>query len=257
MPTSMTPAENRHLSQSLKFPLRFVAAIWLVHIAQSTFHLDLGDWGIYPRMFSGLRGMLFAPFLHGSWGHLAANTVPFFALSLSVFYFYPRVAARSMILMYFLSGLLVWIFADAGYHIGASYVVYAMLSFVFWNGIFRRSAYSIFLALLVLSIYGGMFSGIAPSLENELNHISWQSHLIGGLVGIFAAYYYKEELEISELTRDMQTEEAKQYFFTRDVFEKTLAERQKEEEERQLREWEARKNDNPYFGTWYTSSTDM
>jgi membrane associated rhomboid family serine protease len=141
MPTSMTPAENRHLSQSLKFPLLFVAAIWLVHIAQSTLDLDLGDWGIYPRMLSGLSGMLFAPFLHGSWGHLAANTVPFFALSLSVFYFYPRVATRSMILMYFLSGLLVWIFANSGYHIGASYVVYAMLSFVFLKVKYRRSAY--------------------------------------------------------------------------------------------------------------------
>jgi membrane associated rhomboid family serine protease len=257
MPTSMTPAENRHLFTSLKFPLLFVASIWLVHLAQVHSHLDLGNWGIYPRELSGLIGILFAPFLHKNWEHLGANTVPFFVLSLAVFYFYPRVAARSMGLMYFVSGLFVWFFANEGYHLGASYIVYAMLSFVFWNGIFRRSAYSIFLALLMLSIYGGMFVGIAPSLENEMNHISWQSHLIGGIVGIFAAYYYKEELEISELTRDMQTEEAKQYFFARDIFEKTIAERQREEEERQLREWEARKNDNPYFGTWYTSSTDM
>jgi membrane associated rhomboid family serine protease len=257
MPTSMTPAENRHLSKSLVFPLLFVASIWLVQIAQYGLRLDLGDWGILPRTPIGLGGILFAPFLHGGWGHLAANTVPFFVLSLAIFYFYPRVAVRSMVLMYFVSGFLVWIFANPAYHIGASYVVYAMLSFVFWNGVFRRSAYSILLALLVLSIYGGMFQGIAPSLENEINHISWQSHLIGGFVGIFAAYYYKEELEISELTRDMQTEEAKQYFFTRDVFEQTIAERQQAEEERQLREWEARKNDNPYFGTWYTSSTDV
>jgi len=124
------------------------------------------------------------------------------------------------------------------YHIGASGVVYGLVAFIFWNGIFRRSLRSTVLALVVMVMYGGYFQGLLPDQEG----ISWESHLSGAIVGIFAAFFYKEELEIEE-------EQEKNYnpfvdeddknlrpFLDRDVFDKTKQERLQEKLQQQAQE---------------------
>ena len=148
-------------------------------------------------------------------------------LSVMIIYFYPRVANRSMLMIYVLTGLAVWIFGRRVFHIGASGVVYGLVSFVFWMGIFRRSLKSIILALIVTVLYSGYFLGILPNQEG----ISWESHLLGGIVGIFTAYWFKEQIELDEEVQKPSWENEptrKQYFLDRDVFEKTKAEREQE-----------------------------
>ena len=112
-----------------------------------------------------------------------------------------------------------------------------MVAFVFWNGIFVRSPRAIVLALVVLVLYSGMFEGILPNQEG----ISWESHLFGGLVGIFTAYFYKGEL-LAEIEASKNHTWGDQFrasanktrhFLDRDVFEKTKEERRREEQERQ------------------------
>ncbi|MEK7256482.1 MAG: rhomboid family intramembrane serine protease, partial [Bacteroidota bacterium] len=143
--------------------------------------------------------------------------------------FYRRVGVRSMIMIYVLTGVAVWLFGRRVYHIGASGVVYGLVSFVFWSGVFRRSLKSIILALIVTFLYSSYFLGILPNQDG----ISWESHLLGGLVGIFAAYWYKEEIELDE-QKQAPSWEAEQppdakYFLERDVFEKSKAEREQEQ----------------------------
>ena len=124
-------------------------------------------------------------------------------------------------------------------HIGASGVVYGLVAFVFWNGVFVKSRESIVLALAVLVLYGGMFAGILPDQPG----ISWESHLFGGLIGIFTAYYYKDDL-LEEVDRVKKMKEpfnwgeefnphsgGGKYFLPRDIFEKTKEERRREEME--------------------------
>ena len=144
-------------------------------------------------------------------------------------------------MIWLLTGLSVWLlgnFFDDEVknvsHIGASGVVYGLVAFVFWNGIFVRSLPSIVLALIVLVVFGGMFKGISPDQEG----ISWESHLFGGLVGIFTAYWYKDEV-LEEIEREKRANRTwadefesqglpSGYFLPRDVFDKTKDQREQD-----------------------------
>jgi membrane associated rhomboid family serine protease len=222
---------QRHFYDSLRFPLAVVLFIWLVHAYLTMVAADPGWYGIMPRRLWGLRGIVTSPLVHGSWEHLLSNTFPLFVLSAICLYFYRKVAMRAFWMIYFLTGFSVWLLARPVLHIGASGVVYGLVAFIFWNGIFRRSLRSIILALIVMLFYSGMFLGILPDQEG----ISWESHLLGSLVGIFTSFWYKGELEDDELERhDPWAEERnieKEYFLPRDIFEKTKAQRALEAEE--------------------------
>lgn len=229
---------RQHLLESLRFPLLAVLFLWLVHFWQVMDGFDPGAYGIMSRRAWGLRGIVTAPLVHGSWKHLISNTVPFFVLTFITIYFYRKVAMRAFWLIYFLTGSAVWIFARPVSHIGASGVIYGLVSFMFWNGVFRRSLRSIILAAIVMLLYSSMFLGVLPDQEG----ISWESHLIGSLAGIFAAFLFKGELEDEEAkdfeAHETETIEAeKTYFLPQDIFEKTKAHRQAEEAQR-LREAE-------------------
>jgi membrane associated rhomboid family serine protease len=210
---------------SLQMAVRYVAAMWGIHLFQLLTSVDLGTFGILPRELYGLRGILFAPFIHDDLPHLLSNSAPVLVLSVIMLYFYRRVATRGILMIYLLTGFAVWLFARRVFHIGASGVVYGLLSFVFWSGIFRRSIKSIILALIVTFLYSGYFWGILPNQEG----ISWESHLLGGLAGIFTAYWYKEEIEADEEGQppswEREDPSTEQYFLARDTFEKTKAER--------------------------------
>ena len=216
---------RRHFYESLQFPTAAVAAIWLVHFYQIFSGFDPGEYGIMSRRLWGLRGIITGPLVHGSWGHLISNTLPLFVLSAISIYFYRKVAMRAFWMIYLLTGTAVWFFARPVSHIGASGVIYGLVAFIFWNGIFRRSIRSIILAALVMLLYSGMFMGILPDQEG----ISWESHLLGSLVGIFTSFWFKGELEDDEAkSTDVVSEEEneeRQYFLPRDIFEKTKAER--------------------------------
>lgn len=228
----MEEAKDRIIT-SIKWPLQFILLIWVVHLFQVLTGFDFWRYGVYPRTDFGLRGILFSPLIHSDFKHLMSNSAPFFLLSVMILYFYRRVAIRSILMIYFLSGLAVWIFAREVFHVGASGVVYGLVSFVFWMGLFRRSIKSIILALIVTFLYSGLFLGILPDQEG----ISWESHLMGGIVGIFVAYWYKEEIEADEEEQapSWANEPVKRnYFLERDVFEKTKEERERERREEGL-----------------------
>ena len=251
--------EPKHISfwDSLRFPLYFTAIIWLIHIFQTVSNLDLGWWGIYPREAFGLRGILFAPLLHSNWEHLASNSIPFLVCATMVIYFFPRVALRSFIVIYLVTGFCVWLFARTGvFHIGLSYVVYGLVSFIFWTGIFRRSLRSIILALIIVTLYSGMFTGVLPTTEILQRNISWESHLIGGIIGILVAYFYKEEVEEDEFETPSVYDESKIAFFSPDVFDKTKQQILMEQEaERRRLEEEARFRHFPPYDGWTSDST--
>ncbi len=217
--------QKKRILQSLRLPFQFMVVMWSVYLVEAFADLDFGAYGVFPREFFGLRGVVFAPLIHADFKHLISNSAPIFILSFIIMYFYRRVAVRSMMMISLLTGFAVWLFARPVFHIGASGVVYGFLSFVFWSGIFRRSLKSIILALIVTVLYSGYLSGILPNQKG----ISWESHLLGVVVGIFTAYWYKEEIEADEHQPPPSWEGEKEetaYFLDRDVFEKTKAERE-------------------------------
>lgn len=213
----------------LKFPVLIVVLLWVMEFYELFSGYDLHRWGVFPREWDGFIGILTGPFIHSDFEHLISNTVPLFTLTSVMVFFYRKVAVPSYVIIQFLTGFAVWIFARPSYHIGASGIVYGLVSFVFWSGVFRRNLKSIVLALIVVIMYSGYFYGVLPNKEG----VSWESHLFGGIVGIFAAFLFKnirEEDEKEKIYPWEVEEDEGRFFLSRDVFEMTKEERRHQEE---------------------------
>lgn len=205
--------------QSLKFPIVLIIILWAIHIYQFVSEVSLGHLGIYPKHFSGLKGIITSPLIHGDFNHLISNTFPLFMLTVTINFFYRKTAFISFILIYVMTGVVVWIFARPVYHIGASGVVYGLLSFVFWTGIFRRNLKSIVLSLVVTILYSGYIWGVLPIKQG----VSWESHLYGAIVGIVIAYIFRKNIEEDETKKvydwELEEQEEGQYFLDRNTFD--------------------------------------
>ena len=177
----------RRLFISMFFPGLFILLIWLVFIFDQFFELDLFYYGLFPRKWSGLQGILFSPLIHGGIRHIVANSFPLFVLATLVFYFYREVAFRVWLISWVASGLMVWLFARPSYHIGASGLIYTFGSFLFLSGILRKHTGLIAISFLVVFQYGSMIWGIFP-LEERL---SWEGHLFGLLAGIALSWVFR------------------------------------------------------------------
>jgi len=168
-----------------------IALFWSIQILNFfVFRGSLVYFGIIPHSVVGLRGILFAPFLHGSWGHLIANTPIFIILGWFVMLQETSdffiVTALSMLV----GGLGIWLFAPSNsIHIGASILIFGYLGFLILRGYFQRNIASIALSLMVLILYGGAIWGVLPFNTG----VSWQGHLFGFLGGVWAAKLIAQE----------------------------------------------------------------
>jgi len=202
--------------------------MFMVHVYNHLTGMSMTNLGIFPREVDGLLGIVTAPLVHGSWEHLFSNSAPMLVTTTIIHFFYKRVALTSFLFIYFITGLAVWLFGRSAYHIGASGVVYGLVSFIFWSGVFRRNIKSI---ILVTVLYSGYLGGIVPFKEG----VSWESHLLGAVVGIFVAFLFKGIIEKDEEYVDPWEDEIHQqaeYYLPRDTFEMTKKERYLAEQER-------------------------
>ncbi len=161
-----------------------IIMMWGIEILdESVFRHGLDTLGILPRNPIGLRGILFAPFLHTSFAHLTANTIPFLVLGWLVMARsitdFVTVSLTCMVV----GGLGTWVFGATGLHIGASGVIFGYLGFLLVRCYFDRKLSSGAIALFVGATYGTVLLGVFPSAPG----ISWEGHLFGFLSGILAA----------------------------------------------------------------------
>ena len=163
-------------------PFLFVLSLWIVFWADVSFKLHLNEWGIYPRSFEGLRGILFSPFLHGSVEHLYNNSIPLLILLAALRYFYREQFFAVVRYGILLSGFITWVIGRDSYHIGASGLIYVLVSFIFFKGIRTKYYRLVALSLMVILIYGSLIWYVFPEIEDG---ISWEGHL-GGLITGFA-----------------------------------------------------------------------
>jgi len=162
--------------------------LWVIYLITYLFEIPTFKLGILPRNFSGLVGIFTSPLIHGGFSHLVSNSTPLIFMGLGIFYFYPKVAYKVFTVIYFGTGILVWIFAREVYHIGASGIIYGFASFLFFSGIFRKDNRSIALALVVIFLYGGLIWGVLPVEKG----VSWESHLFGAIVGVITAFIFRK-----------------------------------------------------------------
>jgi membrane associated rhomboid family serine protease len=165
--------------------LTLVALCWLVFgLNQLAWHGQLNQYGIIPRRLAGLPGIVWSPFLHGSFTHLVANTVPLLVLGgilcgRSKSEFVLTAAAGTV-----LGGGLTWLVARNACHIGASGLVFCFFGYLASLAYFRRTFGTLLLSLVCIVGYGGMLKGILPTATE----VSWEGHLAGLVAGIALAW---------------------------------------------------------------------
>jgi membrane associated rhomboid family serine protease len=179
---------------SLFISLSFIVLLWLIKIFEEYTHTDLSALGVYPRKLSGLTGIITAPLIHADFSHLVSNSITLLVLMIFLFYAYTNSSFKVFFSVYFLSNVLVWIFGREAYHIGASGIIYGLVAFMFFVGIFRKDTKSIGLSLLVTFMYGGLVWGVLPTDPK----ISFEAHLAGAVMGIIAAVIFRNSDPLPE-----------------------------------------------------------
>lgn len=182
------PARPRRGSQPIPaalLTLLLIGGVWVQELLdQFAFGGALDGYGIVPRDPGSLSHVLTAPFLHGGFGHLLANTGP---LAVLAFMSALRGAARFLVatlVIVVVGGLLVWLLGRGGsLHLGASELVFGYLAYLLGVGWWERTPGAVAVAVLALFLYGGALWGVLPT--NPV--ISWESHLFGFVAGLLAA----------------------------------------------------------------------
>ncbi len=169
-------------------PLFFVFTLWLVFWYELQFQHSLSHFGIYPREVYGLKGIVFSPFLHGDIEHLANNSVALLVLLPILRYFYKEQSFVVLLFGILFSGLGTWLLGRPSYHIGASGLIYALVSFIFFKGIFTKYYRLVALSFTIVILYGGSVWYMFPNVKEG---ISWEGHLAGFLVGLALALVLK------------------------------------------------------------------
>jgi Uncharacterized membrane protein (homolog of Drosophila rhomboid) len=193
--TSWFTLEKKRMWLALLPSIVSVTLVWLAFIVDHAglFGGDFSRWGIRPLAESGLRGIIFSPFIHASFSHLLSNTLPLFILIWFLFYFYSNIASAVFVSLWLLSGLTTWLIGRGSMHVGASGLVFAILFFLFFSGIFRRYIPLVAVSLIVAFIYGGTVWSIFPITELVDPSISWEGHLSGAISGLLLSVFFRKQ----------------------------------------------------------------
>ncbi len=147
-----------------KIALGFVVLLWLIQLLNA--------------------GILLAPLLHGGFPHLVTNSLPLLVLGTVMLHLYPNSAIKVIPVVYLGPGIAVWLFAkESTIHVGASGLVYGLVSYIFVAGVIRRDRRAIAASLLVFFLYGSMVWGVFPIQPG----VSWETHLAAALIGLALA----------------------------------------------------------------------
>jgi len=227
--------QKGHFLNSLLIAFCICLFISLVHLFFELIPADKFSWSIYPRDLSQWYGVFTGHFIHASWNHLLSNITPLFVSLTMIFFFYRSIGWAVYFMIWIITGFAVFMFARSNSHLGASGLVYGLIAFVFFSGVFRRNAKSIVLMIIMTVMYGSYTAGFLPLDEK----VSFESHIFGALAGLWTAFVFRDFREHDEEVQKPSwsgENSPKEYFFSKDLFDKTLQQRKEEEELRQREE---------------------
>jgi membrane associated rhomboid family serine protease len=178
----------RAQKNSLLDAVQMSAIIVLILCGTYYANLALGGmmnyFGILPRTLWGLLGILFSPLLHYSYMHLATNGISLFILLTILFLHREYRPTAAFIWIWIYSGFGTWLIGRPNvFHIGASGLIYGLVTYLVAAAWWLRSWTSAVWAIVILFLYGGIFYGALP----QEGFISWEGHLSGAIVGVLVA----------------------------------------------------------------------
>ena len=184
----MSDNQFKYSNSVIALPLFFVWLLWFVYWLQIKYDFDFDENGILPRTFSGLQGVVFSPFIHADINHLYNNSIPLLILLAALRFFYAKQSYAVIGYGILLSGMMTWVIGRDSYHIGASGLIYVLVSFIFFKGIQTKYYRLVALSLTVVVVYGGLVWYVFPKVDEK---ISWEGHLAGLLAGFALSLFYK------------------------------------------------------------------
>ncbi len=176
---------KRSFLDAVEISAIIVLALYAMFYVNVFFNGRLNNFGIAPRTSRGLLGIVFSPLLHANQAHLTANAVSLFLLLVILFSHREYRPDAALTWIWILTGLGTWLIGRGGMrvHIGASGVIYGVVTYLVTAAWWLRSRRSGMLAILILLLYGGIFYGMLP----QKGFISWEAHLSGALAGVIVA----------------------------------------------------------------------
>ncbi|HEY2437575.1 MAG TPA: rhomboid family intramembrane serine protease [Solirubrobacteraceae bacterium] len=189
-PRRQLSAKARTRAEGIRLLVGIVAVMWIVEIINTLDSNNLDRDGIYGRSFSHVWGILTAPFIHASFGHLIGNTIPLVFLGLIIAL---RGAARLALvtaIVIVIGGLGTWLISPAGVStVGASGLVFGYAAYLLARGFFDRSLLETLTGLIVGIVWGGaLLASIVPHYG-----VSWQGHVCGAVAGVLAAWFLRRD----------------------------------------------------------------
>jgi membrane associated rhomboid family serine protease len=183
------PSLADSVGKELRSILIFVGVIWTVFLL--SFALPLNDYGLQPRSWIGLLGIVTMPFLHANIKHIVGNTIPLIVL----LFLLAGSRAKSwqiVVEIVVLGGVILWLFGRNGsasdtrvVHIGASGLISGLITFLIMGGVFERRFIPVVVAIITFLMYGGsLLWGFIPT-ETQ---VSWDGHLCGAAAGGLLAF---------------------------------------------------------------------
>jgi membrane associated rhomboid family serine protease len=160
--------------------LTLVVIIWTVEVVNLLLGHRLTSFGVLPRSSSGLIGIVLSPFIHAGFWHAVSNTIPLLILGGLTLAADKASFWMTTVSIILLSGAFVWLFARSSYHVGASGLVFGYFGALISQAVIERSLKSIVLAMITITLYGGLLWGVLPLRS----HISFEGHFFGLIAGI-------------------------------------------------------------------------
>jgi len=198
MSTEGVPRDDNALKRVVTPVLVMLVAMWVLELIDVLLRGSLDYWGIRSRELDGLVGVPLSPLLHGGFGHLIANTIPFLVLGLLVAWRSNGKIWPITITIALLGGLGVWLLGPANaVTIGASGLVFGFFAYLVTAGVLTRHWVDIAVGVVVLLVYGSLVWGMLPFTVGP--QVSWLAHLMGAAAGVAAAFLYAKPRTVTKV----------------------------------------------------------
>ena len=169
-------------------PFLILAVPWAQEMIDQIFFDGSWNLPLYPRSLEGLLGIFTAPFSHSGFAHLIGNSIAFVIFSWLILAKSKRDYWITFFIGWLGGGAVAWLVGPGPVH-GLSGVVYTLFGYLLAIGWLEKRIVPLLISVFVLLNYGAFIWGILPMQPL----VAWWGHLIGLLLGIFAAYgVYRE-----------------------------------------------------------------
>jgi membrane associated rhomboid family serine protease len=173
-------------------PLQILTIPWAQEIIDQVFFNGRWNLPIHPRTLEGLPGIFLAAFSHGNFAHLIGNSIAFAIFSWLILAKSRRDYWITFFIGWLGGGVVSWILGPQSVH-GLSGVVYTLFGYLLVIGWLERRIIPLLISVFVLINYSAAIWGIFPTQPM----VAWWGHLIGFVLGIFAAFgVYREPKQL-------------------------------------------------------------